>query len=67
MPGADPSSAIQRVVSLSPSITREILDLGYESIIVGVTSFDDYRGKGVGGYARTAVREDRIRWYLLSP
>jgi iron complex transport system substrate-binding protein len=40
-------SAPRRVVSLSPSITREIVDLGEADIIIGVTSFDGYRGDGV--------------------
>lgn len=34
---------IGRIVSLSPSITREITDLGAKSLIVGVTSFDDIK------------------------
>jgi ABC-type hemin transport system substrate-binding protein len=29
----------ERVVSLSPSITRQIIDLGGENILVGVTSY----------------------------
>jgi iron complex transport system substrate-binding protein len=39
--------AVSRVVSLSPSITRELLDLGSASLLVGVTSYDDYRAPGV--------------------
>jgi iron complex transport system substrate-binding protein len=37
---------IARIISLSPSITREIADLGAERLLVGVTSYDDYRGSG---------------------
>jgi iron complex transport system substrate-binding protein len=35
-----------RIISLSPSITREIVDLGAEGLLVGVTSYDDYSGTG---------------------
>jgi len=37
---------IARIISLSPSITREIVDLGAEKLLVGVTSYDDYRIRG---------------------
>ena len=38
---------ITTLVSLSPSITREIVDLSQARVIMGVTSFDDYRASGV--------------------
>ncbi len=42
-PEAGAVSVPRRVVSLSPSITREMIDLGDADAIVGVTSFDGYR------------------------
>jgi iron complex transport system substrate-binding protein len=45
--GVQSSDGISRLVSLSPSITREIIDLGNEDTIVGVTSYDDYKISGV--------------------
>ncbi len=37
----------RRIVSLSPSLTRQIVDLGSGSLLAGVTSYDDYRADGV--------------------
>jgi iron complex transport system substrate-binding protein len=38
---------ISRIISLSPSISREIDDLGAGGLLVGVTSYDDYRDRGM--------------------
>ncbi|HOD14299.1 MAG TPA: helical backbone metal receptor [Spirochaetota bacterium] len=38
---------IRRIISLSPSITRQIVDLGSASLLAGVTSYDDYRAPGI--------------------
>ncbi len=45
--GLQHKKAIASLVSLSPSITREIIDLSQSRTIIGVTSFDDYRAGGV--------------------
>jgi ABC-type Fe3+-hydroxamate transport system substrate-binding protein len=44
---AVPAGPIARIVSLSPSISREIVDLGAGGLLVGVTSYDDVRGRGI--------------------
>ncbi len=36
-----------RIISLSPSISRQIADLGRRDLLVGVTSFDDFRDGGI--------------------
>jgi iron complex transport system substrate-binding protein len=46
-PGVKSAAKISRVVSLSPSITREMIDLGVGAAIIGVTSFDRFRADGV--------------------
>lgn len=44
---AVPAGPPARIVSLSPSITREIVDLGSGGRLVGVTSYDDLRESGI--------------------
>ena len=48
-PGRQPSpvSIPARIISLSPSLSRQIADLGRKELLVGVTSFDDYRDDGI--------------------
>jgi len=39
--------AAARIVSLSPSISRQIDDLGRRELLAGVTSYDDFRRSGI--------------------
>jgi iron complex transport system substrate-binding protein len=68
--GEDPSPAvsgpIRRAVSLSPSITREILDLESEAVIVGVTS-DGPEMKGRVTLVGSLVRPSAEAIALLRP
>ena len=41
LPPRDIPPDVKRIVSLSPSITRQIAELGASTLVVGVTSFDD--------------------------
>ncbi len=43
LPGA---GKVGRIVSLSPSLTRQIVDLDGGNLLVGVTSYDGYRSEG---------------------
>ena len=45
--GPAPLPGAARIVSLSPSISRQIADLGRRELLVGVTSYDDFRRSGV--------------------
>ncbi len=42
-----PQTPIARIISLSPSISRQIADLGRRELLAGVTSYDDFRDTGV--------------------
>lgn len=44
--GASVPGSITRIVSLSPSLTRQVVDLEGGDLIVGVTSFDGFRREG---------------------
>jgi len=57
---------IARIISLSPSITREIADLGAERLLVGVTSYDDYRGNGTE-IIGTLIQPNIEKIILLKP
>ena len=38
---------IQRIVSLSPSITRQLVDLGAGGLVAGITGYDTTLGRNV--------------------
>jgi iron complex transport system substrate-binding protein len=38
---------LARIISLSPSISRQIVDLGRRQLLAGVTSYDDFRNGGI--------------------
>lgn len=56
----------ERIISLSPSISRQMVDLGAEDFLVGVTSYDDYRGnrREIVG---TLIQPNIERIVLLKP
>ncbi|MBN1533556.1 MAG: ABC transporter substrate-binding protein [Spirochaetes bacterium] len=60
------SLPIRRAVSLSPSITREILDLGSGEVIVGVTTYGPQVKKGVATVG-SLVRPSAEAIALLRP
>jgi iron complex transport system substrate-binding protein len=64
--GVKSSGGISRLISLSPSITREIIDLGYEDSIVGVTSYDDYKIRGAE-IVGTLVQPNFEKILMLKP
>ncbi|HQJ69976.1 MAG TPA: ABC transporter substrate-binding protein [Spirochaetota bacterium] len=45
--GTAPLPAAPRIVSLSPSISRQIDDLGRREVLAGVTSYDDFSRTGI--------------------
>ncbi|MBN2158426.1 MAG: ABC transporter substrate-binding protein [Spirochaetes bacterium] len=57
---------IGRIVSLSPSITRQIVDLDAAKLLAGVTSYDDYRRPGVA-IVGTLVQPNIERIIMLEP
>lgn len=61
-----PAGRITRVVSLSPSISRQIVDLGAKRLLVGVTSYDDIRGGGID-VVGTLVQPNFERIIMLKP
>ncbi|MBN1497224.1 MAG: ABC transporter substrate-binding protein [Spirochaetes bacterium] len=65
-PAPGPAGRINRVVSLSPSISRQIVDLGAKRLLVGVTSYDDIRGGGID-VVGTLVQPNFERIIMLKP
>ncbi len=61
-----PGASIGRIVSLSPSISRQIDDLGRAGLLAGVTSYDDFRDRGVA-IVGTLVQPDFETILLLRP
>ena len=61
-----PAGPIARIVSLSPSISREIVDLGSGNLLVGVTSYDDMRDTGVE-VVGTLVQPNLEKILMLKP
>ena len=57
---------VARIISLSPSITREITDLGGGGLLVGVTSYDDYHGPGME-VVGTLIQPNIEKIILLKP
>jgi iron complex transport system substrate-binding protein len=57
---------VARIISLSPSITREITDLGGGELLVGVTSYDDYHGPGME-IVGTLIQPNIEKIILLKP
>ena len=57
---------INRIVSLSPSLTRQVVDLGAGSLIVGVTSHDDF-SRGGCALVGTLVRPNIEMIVSLDP
>ncbi len=57
---------IRRVVSLSPSITRQMADLGVQDLLVGVTTYHPPLEKKVE-VVSTVVQPNLERIYALSP
>lgn len=56
----------ERIVSLSPSLSREIVDLSQRRRLAGVTSYDDYRDAGVA-LVGTLVQPDLETIVLIKP
>lgn len=47
LPPRNVPPGVKRIVSLSPSITRQLGELGASQLVVGVTSFDDPQPRGI--------------------
>jgi len=65
-PAVDRNGELRRVVSLSPSITRQIIDLGMENLLAGVTDDDIPQGKKIP-IIGTIVRPNTEIIVTLSP
>lgn len=63
---APAGSPAARIISLSPSITREMVELGAQGLLIGVTSHDDYRGTGVE-IVGTLIQPNIEKIILLRP